>query len=70
MVKTGFEISQVKKRVPDMEISYTTSPLSNLLAHKFYEMLDIPVHSTKLGVYENKVVVACKDFSATGRQTL
>ena len=42
----------------DMEISYTTSPLSEFIGSQIYEMLDIPVHSTKLGVYENKVVFA------------
>ena len=50
----------------DMEISYTTSPLSEFIGSQIYEILEIPVHSTQLGVYENKVVVACKDFLQPG----
>lgn len=46
----------------NMEISYTTSPLSEYIGSKIYETLKIPVHETRLGIYHNKVVVACKDF--------
>ena len=45
------------------QISYTTSPLSEYLGSKIYETLGIPVHETLLGVRNNKVVVACKDFT-------
>jgi hypothetical protein len=45
------------------QISYTTSPLSEYLGSKIYENLGIPVHETLLGVRNNKVVVACKDFT-------
>lgn len=51
-----------------MEISYTTSPLSEYIGSKIYEAIGIPVHETCLGIYNNKVVVACKDFlSQTAR---
>ncbi|MDR2712296.1 MAG: CRISPR-associated helicase Cas3' [Clostridiales bacterium] len=45
------------------QISYTTSPLSEYLGSKIYEALGIPVHETILGIRNNKVVVACKDFT-------
>ena len=40
----------------------TTSPLSEYLGSKIYEILGIPVHETVLGLRKDKVVVACKDF--------
>jgi hypothetical protein len=45
------------------QISYTTSPLSEYLGSKIYEILGIPVHETLLGIRNNKIVVACKDFT-------
>jgi len=45
------------------QISYTTSPLSEYLGSKIYEILGIPVHEVILGTRRNKVVVACKDFT-------
>ena len=45
------------------QISYTTSPLSEYIGSKIYEALGIPVHETLLGIRNNKVVVACKDFT-------
>jgi hypothetical protein len=45
------------------QISYTTSPLSEYIGSKVYESLGIPVHETALGTRNNKVVVACKDFT-------
>ena len=45
------------------QISYTTSPLSEYLGSKIYEVLGLPVHETILGVRKSKVVVACKDFT-------
>ena len=43
--------------------SYTSSPLSEYIATKIYQSLDIPAHDVLLGVRENKVVIACKDFA-------
>lgn len=43
-------------------VSYTTSPLSEYLGSHIYSLLDIPVHETHLGIREEKIVVACKDF--------
>lgn len=44
------------------EIDYTTSPLSEYIGSHIYELLGFDVHSTLLGIKNNKVVVACKDF--------
>ena len=50
------------KSFKDINISYTTSPLSEYIGSQFYEELGFPVHETELGIYQNKVVVSCKDF--------
>lgn len=42
--------------------SYSTSPLSEYIGSKVFEILGIPVHKTILGERRNKIVVACKDF--------
>ena len=34
----------------NVEISYTTSPISEYIGSKIYESLDIEVHETKLGI--------------------
>ncbi|HEL0789894.1 TPA: hypothetical protein TU158_001824 [Streptococcus equi subsp. zooepidemicus] len=52
------------------QLSYTTSPLSEYLGSKIYEILGIPVHETLLGQYEGKVVVACKDFTYENGQKI
>ncbi|WP_416324204.1 CtkA family protein [[Clostridium] innocuum] len=44
-------------------ISYTTSPLSEYIGSHIYQILGYPVHETKLGTKDNKLVVACKDFT-------
>lgn len=45
------------------EIAYTTSPLSEYIGSHIYQILGYPVHETKLGTKDNKLVVACKDFT-------
>lgn len=45
-----------------IEISYTTSPLSEYIGSHIYESIGIPVHQTLLGECDGKIVVACKDF--------
>lgn len=42
--------------------AYTTSPLSEYIGSHIYHILGIPVHETLLGIRNNKLVVACKDF--------
>lgn len=42
--------------------SYTASPLSEYIGSQIYQSLGIPVHETMLGIRDNKLVVACKDF--------
>ena len=46
--------------------SYTSSPISEYIGSKIYELAGIPVHETVLARYENKIVVGCKDFTANG----
>ena len=57
MVKIGF-----KSFHNQLEISYTTSPLSEYIGSHIYEIIGIPVHKTILGIKDKKIVVACKDF--------
>lgn len=43
-------------------MSYNTSPLSEYIGSHIYDILEIPVHQTILGIRNEKIVVACKDF--------
>lgn len=54
------------KSFRNVEVSYTTSPLSEYIGSHIYEALGIPVHETIMGVKDGKVVVACKDFLKDG----
>ena len=51
------------KGMRETETSYTTSPLSEYIGSHVYEILGYPVHETRLGVKDHKLVVACKDFT-------
>lgn len=44
------------------DLSYVTSPLSEFLGSHIYSILGYDVHDTILGIRQNKLVVACKDF--------
>lgn len=48
----------------NVEMSYTTSPLSEYIGSKIYEIVGLDVHKVKLGIYDKKIVVACKDFNS------
>lgn len=52
------------------EISYTTSPISEYIGSHIFSLLGFEVHETKLGIYGNKLVVACKDFLEEGDRLL
>lgn len=43
-------------------VSYTTAPLSEYIGSHIYSILGYDVHETRLGIRNNKLVVACKDF--------
>lgn len=43
--------------------SYTSSPVSEYLGSRIYELLGIPVHETMLGYRAGKIVCACRDFT-------
>lgn len=49
-------------------LSYTTSPLSEYIGSHIYDILNYDVHNTILGVRNNKLVVACKDFCTETKQ--
>lgn len=45
--------------------SYTTAPLSEYIGSHIYQMLGFETHDTLLGIRNDKLVVACKDFCKT-----
>ena len=51
----------IREQVND--ISYSNSAVSEYIGSHIYESLGIDVHETRLGIYGNKCVVACKDFT-------
>lgn len=46
--------------------SYSSSSLSEFLGSEIYRILGYDVHKTILGVRNNKLIVACKDFAVDG----
>ena len=46
-----------------VNISYTTSPLSEYIGSHIYSILGYDVHETMLGTKAGKLVVACRDFT-------
>ncbi len=54
----------------NMQISYTTSPISEYIGSHIYEILGYKVHETVMGIRNNKLVVACKDFCETPGELL
>lgn len=45
--------------------SYTSSPLSEYIGSHIYALLGVPVHETVLGRCQGKIVVGCRDFTAS-----
>ena len=56
------------------ELSYTNSCLSEHIASSIFNILGIPAHQTMLGLFvldgKEKIVCACKDFTAGGKKLL
>lgn len=56
------------------ELSYTNSCISEHIASSVYNMLGIPAQETMLGTFtvkdKQKIVCACKDFTAGGKRLL
>lgn len=61
--KWFLKFPKTTKNFKNVDISYTTSVLSEYIGSQIYKSLGIPVHETELGVYNNSLVVACKDFN-------
>ncbi len=62
IVKYPKNIKEMRK----VEISYSTSPLSEYIGSHIYEILGFPVHKTLLGYDKDKLVVLCKNFNLKG----
>lgn len=56
---------KITRDLTNLQISYTTSPLSEYIGSKIYSMLGLHTHEVLLGTRKNKIVVACKDFIAS-----
>lgn len=66
------KFGKTTKSMNDVKISYTTSPICEYIGSHIYNMLGLPVHETKLGIYKSfsnntnsikdYLVVACKNF--------
>ncbi len=46
----------------NVQISYTTSPISEYIGSHIYRIFGYDAHETLIGIRNNKLVVACKDF--------
>lgn len=59
-----FPGSLKETQIKNIDTSYSNSSTSEYIGSQIYSLLCIDVHETFLGLYDNKVVVACKDFLA------
>lgn len=57
-----------EKDLKTVNLSYSNSPISEYIGSHVYEIIGIPVHETKLGFYNGRIVVGCRDFLAEGEQ--
>lgn len=55
-----------EKELKNISLSYSNSPVSEYIGSQIYHSIGIPVHETLLGFYNDRVVVACKDFRKRG----
>lgn len=56
------------KGMSRVEISYTTTPLSEYVGSHIYEILGYDVHETELAIYKDTLVVLCKDFETSDKR--
>lgn len=59
-----------EKNLKNIKLSYSNSPVCEYIGSRIYESIGIPVHETKLGYYNDKVVVGCKDFLSPDEQLI
>lgn len=57
------------KNLNKVEISYSTSPLSEYIGSHVYQILGYQVHETLMGYDNDKVVVLCKNFNTKNNFT-
>lgn len=58
------------KNLKNSELSYSNAPVCEYIGSHIYESIGIPVHETKLGYYNDKVVVGCRDFLTDNEQLI
>ena len=58
------------KQLKNIKMGYSNAPVSEYIGSHVYELIGMPVHETKLGVYKNRVVVGCKDFLSEGENLI
>ncbi len=59
-----------EKNLKTVRLSYSNSPVCEYIGSHIYESLGIPVHETKLGYFQDKIVVGCKDFLEDSEQLI
>lgn len=57
-----------EQKMKNIVMSYSNSPVCEYIGSQIYSILGIPSHDTILGIRNNKIVVACKDFLAEGEK--
>lgn len=55
-----------EKKMKNINLSYSNSPVCEYIGSKIYELVGLPVHNTILGTRNGKIVVACEDFLQDG----
>lgn len=60
---------KLKNKLPG-ELNYINSPISEYIGSNIYKTLGYPVQDVLLGIRNNKLIVACKDFTSKDRLLL
>ena len=55
-----------EQKMKNINLSYSNSPICEYIGSKIYELVELPVHNTILGIRNGKIVVACEDFLQDG----
>lgn len=58
------------KHMHKVDLSYSSAPVSEYLGSHIFDVLGFPVQETRVGIKNNKIVVACKDFRPEGTELI
>ena len=64
--KYMLKLPEKLEKTNDLQTSHVNNVFSEYLGSHIIKSLDLPVHNTIIGIYENAPVIACEDFTGNG----